>query len=584
MIITKRLTCQHCLSRTIMSGSSVARPIMDREEDANFGRTMSKVAFTVERLTEGIDWSRHSSAAASARCPFGVLASLLFPDRRPSFWYSTLWEHFRLHCEYAVEQHPYQYVNTHTLWCEGQSMGMEEDSESVQPDQLLTADGVFLAIEAWIRLSVVAPSSAGCSFTTDELCELDFWQCFGKTIVNEALCSPDNGETQQINAELEQGLSNLHLRETAQQYAALTGQRLKHNRERHATHFSRLQAFGIHTAPNADGTTQAHAFFLPASQILQNMQRFFRSSTAFEESRWKTVHSYNHFTQFTNIMLLNLCRHVIRQISVMFRIQAQSAAAGGSSGDLFMLIDQLLEPDLLASCDLPTQTELILSHAEPRHWMPAVSINLQRFLSSGLHATATPALPTQPPFGTGGGVAMPSFSGPLSASATMPARQPVSDNPTTNHSVSALPSTRKPKVVALKRARVSSILPKPATETPSAHADTADPPSVQPPPLVLQPVTVATASAQSRATLPKAANVPKAPASSSAVPKATAIAAPKAAAPVAKAAATAVPKTVAAVAAPLAKAAATAAIPHDVTRDEHAGNISMVSLATEYDD
>jgi hypothetical protein len=137
------------------------------------------------------------------------------------------------------------------------------------------------------------------------------------------------------------------------------------------------------------------------------MQRYFRSSTAFEEQRWRSVDAYNSYAQFTNIMLLNLCREVVRQLSTMFRIRA---ADGG--GALLMPVDRLLTPELLASCALPTVTEQILQHAESRDWMPPISINLQRFLSSGtqptlLFPTATAAAVPTPLSATHTGATIP---------------------------------------------------------------------------------------------------------------------------------------------------------------------------------
>jgi hypothetical protein len=265
-----------------------------------------------------------------------------------------LWNIFQTYAQHVVQQHPYQYVNTHALWCDAPAIGENSD-----PDYFLTGGGVLVAIEAWCQQSIIAPASAHCSFTTEELLELDFWQCFGKFIVGQVLTLPERsaaavaaGGREIIDPELEQSLSNLHLQEAAQQYAALTGQRLKHNREKYAIHFSRIQAFGLHHEVNArTGKREAQAFFFPASHILQNMQRYFRSSTAFEEQRWRSVNAYQQYAQFTSHMLLNLCREVIRQITVMFRIEA---FIGG--GDLLMPVDEMLEADLLASCDVPTQT------------------------------------------------------------------------------------------------------------------------------------------------------------------------------------------------------------------------------------
>ena len=320
----------------------------------------------VEYLGEGLtpQFDLRSGPSTSDQTPSRVayehLAAIIFPERRCTFWYSNLWNMFKAYAERAVEQHPYQYSNTDALWTEAPPI-----EECPDPDHLLSDAGVLMAIDAWCQQSIIAPAT----FTTEELDELHFWQCLGPLIVDDAfgMQDPKRPPMAAVNPEQEQGLSNLRMQEAIQQYLALSGQRqLKHNRERYATHFSLIQAFGLHYEQNYQtGHREAKAFFLPAHQILQNMMRYFKSSTAFEEQRWRSVGSYSQYAQFTNVMLLNLCHEVIRQITTMFRIQE---AAGGV--DLLMPIKQLLEADLLASCDLPTQTELILSHAEPRHWIP----------------------------------------------------------------------------------------------------------------------------------------------------------------------------------------------------------------------
>ncbi len=70
-----------------------------------------------------------------------------------------------------------------------------------------------------------------------------------------------------------------------------------------------------------------------------------------------------------------------------------------------MPVDSLLSPELLASSRMATVTEQVLRHSEPRHWMPPVSINLQRFLSSGMQ-------PNQVQDGSGGCNAL-DFSAPV---------------------------------------------------------------------------------------------------------------------------------------------------------------------------
>lgn len=358
-----------------------------------------------ERLTKVQQMSQQLGEiieAANGSLPYCELIALIFPNRR-HHWYSSIWDTFKSYAERAIQQHPYLYASTYALWREVHepdehlmaAQGTIADARS-ETEMYLTFAGAMLAIEAWCQHSVVAPTQA--AYTTVELAALDFWQCFGKDVLLGAFprsASTVSASSLPIRPDLELGISNLHFNENAQQHALLSGQRLKYNRDRyaHTPHFSRIQAFGLHQDTSRltnSGEPQMHAFFMPATQILNNMQRYFRSSTAFEEQRWRTVDSYNQYAQFSNIMLLNLCREVIRQITLMFRIQA--AHDGGA---LLMPVDELLAPDLLATCHLPTVTEQILDHAEPRNWMPPVSINLQRFLSSGASASPVCVTPTR---------------------------------------------------------------------------------------------------------------------------------------------------------------------------------------------
>jgi hypothetical protein len=135
------------------------------------------------------------------------------------------------------------------------------------------------------------------------------------------------------------------------------------------------------------------------------------------------------------------------KLRCMFRIHTETATA---TGDLLMPVDALLEPDSFASWDLPTQTELILSHAEPRNWMPPVSINLRRFLADDMPARGPTTLPesvvqqSSQPVTTSMLQPAGSVSESIPAKRTQPLRH-ASPPWTKLHSVNPLKRTRTPQ-------------------------------------------------------------------------------------------------------------------------------------------
>ena len=339
-----------------------------------------------------------------------------------------MWKQFLAHAKRTMELHPNTYEDDSALWVRAKH---DSFSPADELDYALTGDGIMVLIEAWCCYSIMAP--AGCGFTSQELRELDYWQCFGEDIVDDAFAEFKgfaliNDWPYPFHPQQRLKFSHQSFDEAVDQYKMLFKKRFTYNRSVNQKGsdipFSRIECFGVVDTPLSPAVAAAwdakeasskklmkdvfdkpytvkphrtlHAFWLPASTTIGNMQRSLRISSAFEPTKWIDAKAYNKYCQFTNFMLLNLCREVIRQISTMFRIQANEVELQGDEKKkdmLLMPIDALLEPSLYTEWNLPTQVELILGHAEPRNWMPPVSVHLQSFLSANLvSAAATPDL------------------------------------------------------------------------------------------------------------------------------------------------------------------------------------------------
>ena len=282
----------------------------------------------------------------------------------------------------AIDEHPYLYPNEEVLWF----------VDATMLKWMLTGRGVLFAVEAWSTEANICPAK----WQEKEHAALQLWRCHGPTIVQRLFAADSLPEhVRHLQPELEQRLSNMRFQESLREYAAQHNQRApQYNRERYAARFSRIQAYGLEEHVDAaTGVKRSFAFFLPASQILGSMQKFLRSSTLFEEHRWKSTGSYLKYAQFSNIMLLNLCSEVMLQITTMFRLhEQQHQSQHGSSAtppaadrnqQLLIPADNVFPLTSESAVELAsTLTEMITMHPEPIDWMPQMSINLQRFLQS----------------------------------------------------------------------------------------------------------------------------------------------------------------------------------------------------------
>lgn len=242
------------------------------------------------------------------------------------------------YAEAQINDHPYLYKDEAALWQEVPG----------QPRQL-TGAGVAVALEAWCQNSLNHPAR----YSADDHTALRFWRCHAAHIIRQVFASslttlPAHlaGDAASLQHQLR--MSNQHFRECFRSYAADHNHRLPdYNRQRYAPRFSRIQAYGLQPPAPSDHSGQPTVFFLPATQILTHMQKYFRSSTMFEEHAWRSTDAYLKYAQFTNIVLLNLCGVVMRQITTLFRIhEAATAAAASTTRDsdaLFMKVDDIYE-------------------------------------------------------------------------------------------------------------------------------------------------------------------------------------------------------------------------------------------------
>ena len=323
---------------------------------------------------------------------YSAFAEHIFPGRNQGFRFGSLWEIAKEYATRALDAHPHAYPDgLQSLWT-----ALEDDADDRYggfnySDFRLTGSGVILLIEAWNTHAIVQPAT----FTMNEYKDLSYWRYYAPDLVRivfPVVSLPPHLRSGTANPQLQQRLSNMHMQEAVQQHAAATATAgPSYNRPRYAAKFSRIQAYGLEQITSLRGDKpRTQAFFLPASQILSHMQKYFRSSTAFEGQKWSNAEAYRQHVQFTNIMLLNVCSEVSRQIITMFRLQEAYDPEA-----LLLPLDQLLDEEILSS-EFPTITERILGHSEPLEWLPPIGINLQRFLGSSSavaaaarHKTAT---------------------------------------------------------------------------------------------------------------------------------------------------------------------------------------------------
>lgn len=106
------------------------------------------------------------------------LIDVIFPDRDYDFMAGLPWDLFKTYADRCIEEHPALYRNRFVLWREA------VDPEVELSEFWMTGLGVLVAVEAWCQHTIVSPSE--CPFTTEEIDELTFWQCYGAMIVESA--------------------------------------------------------------------------------------------------------------------------------------------------------------------------------------------------------------------------------------------------------------------------------------------------------------------------------------------------------------------------------------------------------------
>ena len=301
---------------------------------------------------------------------------VFYTEPEPEFRDIRMWAVVERHAEEVLKNEPLRYpAGRIELWRDircSDSLWQDE----ILGNECLTPAGILFVIEAWCREATLCPAT----FLPDHHTDLQFWRCKGEDIVRRLFLGTLSSVPSSMSTP-EQALaaSNDRLASVAAAAAAQTAQ-LGRQQLKRGPHFSRIQAFGLGdvVVPETGQTTRG-AFFLPATQILAHMQKYFRSSSVFDEKKWRDAKSYKDSVMFSNIMLLNLCGEVMTQIATMFRLESNPGRycdklCPRSSG-MLLVADHLLESDFDTSV-----TERLLGHSEPRDWMPPISVNLQRFL------------------------------------------------------------------------------------------------------------------------------------------------------------------------------------------------------------
>jgi hypothetical protein len=293
-----------------------------------------------------------------------------------------------------IKDHPLLYEDEAALW----------ELLPNEPRQL-TGAGVLVTVEAWCQDSHHRPAQ----YSADEHTTLRFWRCHAAHIIRQVFASsvsslPAQLVGDQASMQLQLRMSTQHFRDCFRSYVPDHAPRLSdYHRQRYAPRFRRIQAYGLQPAvPGGQPTV----FFLPATEILTHMQHYFASNEMFAERNWRSPTRYVHYAQFTNIMLLNLCGEVMRQITTVLRIH-EAADSTSATTPLLPKVDETNE--LHTSQHVRTLTESILlnqqagptargtrinSNLHPMNLSQAGFTQARPTQSTAVTATTTPSVPT----------------------------------------------------------------------------------------------------------------------------------------------------------------------------------------------
>lgn len=398
-------------------------------------------------------------ARPGRRLPYTVLLHLLFDDvgsdRR-----AQLDRIVDRAIEENLADHPYLHAAASDIWTPARPASSDSGTAN---DRCLTAAGAAIAAEAWCQDSHLNVSR----YSADEHTRLRFWRCHGAHILGHVFVgAPENELPLHLRAHgthasqhlLPLRMSHLHWRESLRHH-----ERAPHANRPRYERFTRLQAYGLNIDPV---TGQPSAFFLPASQILTHMSNYFRTSSLFEMPKQsRSAAAYVKHAKFTNLMLLNVCGEVMRQIVQLFRMHE----ADDRNAEKFLIqADEVLL--LQHSPHLQTLTEQITRDSEPDTWLTDMNVTLQRVVGTFAPHAAVTAFGSNRPVRrrrvTPDGV---SLDSPMQSPADA-AWPVVSQSPHTGHLESGGPGGRhRLPVVALQNS-ASSVRPPMASSTTSSSS------------------------------------------------------------------------------------------------------------------
>jgi hypothetical protein len=242
---------------------------------------------------------------------------------------------------------------------------------NVGVESFLSGACVALVGDAWCKDSFVHVTH----YSEHEHSKLRLWRCHGPHILRQVFVQ----SIERLPAYIRDPHSSLPLLRSEMQWNeglrhyAATGQKtIKQLTNYNRKPFTRLQVYGV----SVDPTTQHTAvFFLPAMQILKHMQDYFLSSSIFELRTPCNSAAYVKHVKFTNLMLLNLLGHGMRQITTLFRMHEAS-----DPHQFLIPMDDIYE--LNNSSQVNTLTEEILGQQEPHTWLSSLSGTLQHAVQS----------------------------------------------------------------------------------------------------------------------------------------------------------------------------------------------------------
>lgn len=282
-----------------------------------------------------------------------------------------------------IDTNPEAYdLNEHAFW-------IPDSTEQ----RLLTPVGALIVARAWTFPGSLLPYNM---FSQNDHDEVGFWSVYLYDIIAKVFAESPGNMPAWVSDPVRHGLvrarmSNAAFQESVRAYHQDSHRALPNHYE---TPFTRLQAYQVKEVLDED-TQQvlSHRLaFRSAVDVLDAMKTYFSTSRKFEKSSKRSDVSEEHFDEYTNVMLLNLCSHVMQQIMTVFRAKHEGRAGG---------VGPWMDPDhiLTTPAEILTLTEQITMQHEPDYYpkvgpyerIPMPSRTKRRTMHQHQHQMATNA-------------------------------------------------------------------------------------------------------------------------------------------------------------------------------------------------